>query len=193
MRPFAARFPVLFHVADRAALPSIRRFGLLCAAGLCDRHAVGPDRRTALLEQNRTAYAVLGSGAALRWQGMPDGPLSRRLAPGLDPSGWRRLINGKVFLFARRTHAERLRAWEAGRDQVVLSFETEQLIAEGLDLRACRYNNGYLDRRSLRDPRLRGPGDYIPVADWGTGVPSEVTVEMTIPPAVPFRCEPSHA
>ena len=189
MKPFADRFPALFHVTDRAALPGIRAHGLLSAAALCRSCAVPADRLPALLEHNRGTYAALAPGAALRRQGMPDGPLSRRLAPGLDPAGWRRLVNGMVFLFARPRDAETLRACEPSRDQVILRFETAALLGAGLDLRACRYNNGYLDRRPRDRPRLRGPGDYVPVPEWTGGVPGEVTAGPAIPPCIGFEVQ----
>ncbi|MGI4953549.1 MAG: DUF7002 family protein [Janthinobacterium lividum] len=187
MRPFAERFPRLFHVADRAALPSIRQHGLRSAASLCRLHGVPAAARSALLDENRGAYAPIASGVALRWQGMRDEPLARRLVPGLDPVSWRRLINSRVFLFARRADADRLRAREQARDQVILGFATAALLSAGLDLRACRYNNGYMDRRSLAAPRLRGPDDYVPAAGWGPGVPREVTVADAIPCQIDFE------
>lgn len=178
------RFPLLFHVTDRAALPGIARLGLLPAAALA--RLAGRD-----VSANRDGWvdlAVEGQKlASLRRQGMGDGALASRLAPGLTPATWRAFINGMVFLFVTETAARGFRGAEPGRDQVVIAWERAALEAAGCDLRGCRFNNGYIDRSPAAKRRLRGPADYLPLAGWTGAAPREVAVMGGIPPGLPFR------
>ncbi len=178
---FAARFPALFHVTDRAALPGIREHGLLSARQLCRRHGVDDP---ALLRHNRTAWAAVGA-AALRRQGMRDAVLRPRLDPAITCEAWRWFINGLVFLLPTETLARRFLRSEPTRDQVVLHFATQQL-ADAVALRTCRFNNGYIDRAPPATARKRRFDDYRPVADWAGSPVSEVVASDLIPPAVGF-------
>ncbi len=178
---FAARFPALFHVTDRAAVPGIREHGLLSARQLCRRHGIDDP---ALLRQNRTAWAEVGP-AALRRQGMRDAVLRPRLDPAISCEAWRWFINGLVFLLPTEHLARRFRRSEPGRDQVVLRFATQDLAA-AVELCACRFNNGYVDRAPPATARRRRFDDYRPIADWAGSPVSEVVAATLIPPVVPF-------
>ncbi|RYJ01242.1 MAG: hypothetical protein EON47_11380 [Acetobacteraceae bacterium] len=141
---FAARFPLLFHVTERSALPSIARHGLLSAAGLARLLGATPD-----LGANRggwTRLATPAGEALLRRQGMPDAALASRLDPAIALADWRRFINAQVFLFPAEAAAWRLLRAEPGRDQAVLAFPTAALLAAGCALCVCRFNNGFIDR-----------------------------------------------
>ena len=183
---FAQRYPALFHVADRAALDGIRRHGLLSARRLVAMHG-GDD---AWLRNNREGYRDLAPGVSLRRQGMRDGPLRPRLDPSIGLEEWRWFINGLVFLFPGEALAKRFLPTEPERDQVVLRYATLDLLAAGVALRTCRFNNGYIDRSPVATARWRHYDDYQDAAAW-TGVPvKEVAAADAIPPVIGFEVLP---
>lgn len=186
------RYPQLHHVTDAAALPGLRRHGLLSAKALCCLFEVPAGDRPALLTCNRDSYARLvhpvHGEAWLRRQSMRDAPLRSRLDPALTPGQWRRFINAHAFLCASRAWAERLRAFERDREQVVLTWDTAALLAAGVALLACQYNNGtVMDRTPPHRRRLRGFADYVPAEAVPPGMAvKEVAARRRIPPEVPF-------
>lgn len=186
------RFPQLHHVADAAALPGIRRHGLLSAKALCHLFEVPAAARPALLTRNRDDYTRLThpkhGEAWLRRQSLRDAPLRSRLDPALNPGQWRRFINAHAFLCTSSTWAERLRAFERGREQVVLTWDTGDLLAAGVALWLSRYNNGtVLDRAPPHRRRLRSLADYVPAAAMPPRMAvKEVAARRCIPPGIPF-------
>ncbi|TCH99900.1 hypothetical protein EJV46_04340 [Roseococcus sp. SYP-B2431] len=164
MNGFAARVPLLYHATPVAAVKPILDEGLLPAAALAERHGQA-------ITDNRDRWLCVPGGEMLRRQGMPDKSLASRLGPGLSPEDWRVFINGHVFLFPDRTAAAGLAASKRDADvpQAVLEFETAALLAAGLRLVFCRFNNGFLDRSPPDKRRLRGFQDYRPIEEWRSG------------------------
>ena len=179
---FEARFPTLFHVADRAAVESIGREGLLTARALVARY--GGD--AGWLRGNREGYCELAPGVALRRQGMRDGALRPRLDPAIPTEAWRWFINGMAFLFGREAEARRFMGAEPGRAQVILRYETAAVLAAGVALRVCRFNNGYIDRSPVATARRRRFDDYRAVAEWAGTPVREVAAPGGIPAGVGF-------
>ncbi|WP_114376919.1 DUF7002 family protein [Elioraea thermophila] len=189
---FAARFPILFHAAPAAALPSIRRHGLLSAEALCRLFDLPEAERNLLLRRNRRTWVELRHAefgrAWLRRQLMPDRALAARLVPGLTPEAWRGFINRHVFLWRARRDADRLAAADPDMPQVVLRLATAVLIGEGLSLAAAPVNGGAIDRRPAGRGPHRGPDLYVPIALLPPRAPMrEVVVPDTIPPAILAR------
>jgi hypothetical protein len=188
---FAERYPALFHVTDRAAVPLIARHGLRSAAALSALFEVPPARLAALMEANRDRYEDLlhpqHGRASLRRQMMPDRPLADRLAPGLTPVAWRYHVNGMVFLFASRSRACRLQQAEPTRTQVVLEWRTHEVLAHAREVRVCRYNNGTIDRLPPARRRLRSFADYVPIGEWCLREKfNEVAIYGGLPPEIGF-------
>ena len=187
---FALDWPRLFHVTNRKTLPSIRRYGLLSAARLCELFDVPNERRAALLGANRDGYEPLQhplrGTAVLRRQKMRDQAMHSRLTPGLTPADWRRFINGLVFFVTHEARAIRLRDYDRDQDQIILFWCTRALLDAGLDLRVCRYNNGMVDRSPPGRRRLRAPSDYVPLSRYAGGPISEVAVPNAIPGSLDF-------
>jgi len=184
---FAARYPVLFHVTERSALPGIRQHGLRSAAWLVSHHCAP----LSLIDQNRRAWVNLGKGvpppAALRRQGMRDSSLQSRLRPDITPTAWRRFINERVFFFVAEKKALRLRDAERARCQVLLRFSTAHILAAADGMTTCPFNNGYIDRSPAHRRRLRDFDDYRPVAAWTSRDPvQEVAIPTGLPPDVEF-------
>ena len=77
---------------------------------------------------------------------------------------------------------------ERDREQVVLSWDTAALLAAGVRVLLCRYNNGtVMDRAPPHRRRLRGFGDYVPAEAMPPGMAvKEVAARCRLPPEVPF-------
>jgi len=183
---FAQRFPRLFHVADAAVEPLIRRHGLLSAEALCALFEVPEPRRSRLLGENRSRYETLEhpahGRAVLRRQLMTDAALAPRLGPGLTCACWRRFINARVFFWVSRASATRLLAAEPDRSQIVLAVRTEALIETGLQVFASPVNGGAIDRARPERRRWREPALYRPIAEVA---PAERVLEVAVPGPVP--------
>ena len=187
---FANRHPLLFYVTERSSVPSIRRHGLRSAAALCNLFQAPAARYSALLDANREQYELIEhpqhGSAVLRRQLMRDHVMITRLAKGFSPPAWRRFINGMVFFFVDEGRAARLRDYDREREQTILAWSTRAIMDAGVELLACRYNNGMVDRTPSHRRRLRGPADYIPVSQYASGFIAEVAAATTIPASVPF-------
>ena len=170
---FVARYPWLHHATRIEAWPAIAREGLLPAAELLRRAGA-----EAALRLNRITWFDLGGGVALRRQGMPDGPLRARLEPGIDPAAWRCFINEHVFL---APDVRRYLTADPAMATIRVSIRTEALLTAGLAPLWCRFNNGFLDRSPPARRRLRGFGDWRPLADWAGEPVAEVILRGAIP------------
>ncbi len=123
--------------------------------------------------------------AVLRRQLLRDAVMASRLAPGLSPREWRRFINGRVFFVVSGARAISLRNYDRYRDQVILAWDTASVMDAGVELHACRYNNGMTDRSPPDRRRLRSPADYVPVGRYADGRIAEVAA-AAIPAGVRF-------
>ncbi len=173
---FLAKHPWLHHATRVVAWPAIAREGLWPAAHLLRRAGA-----EGVLPLNRTAWLDLGGDVALRRQGMPDGPLGARLAPGIDPTAWRRFINDHVFL---APDVRRYMTADPGIAMVRLSVRTEALLGAGLRPLWCRFNNGFLDRSAPARRRRRCFDDWRPLAAWAGEPVSEVILRGPLPAAL---------
>jgi hypothetical protein len=193
---FLAAYPCLFHVADTGAVPLIRQHGLLSAKTLACLFQIPAARRPSLLTSNRDRYAELSHAvhgrAWLRVQHMREYSLRSRLQPAIGLGQWRRFINRHTFFWTSQADAERFSRYERERHQVVLAWRTEDVMAAGVPLLACRYNNGSTsDRTPLHRRRLRAFEDYRPIEDLPPRFPAkEVVARSGIPPSVPFELLP---
>lgn len=176
---FLARHPELHHATRATAWPGIAAQGLLPAATLARRH--DPGGADLILSGNRGAWLDLGDDVALRRQGMPDGPLRARLAPGVEAGAWRRFINEHVFLAP--DVGRYLRA-DPGQPMIRLSVATEALLSAGCRPLWCRFNNGFLDRSPAQARRLRGFDDWQALDAWAGERVAEVIVRGALPPGL---------
>lgn len=162
---FIKRYPVLWHLADAAAWPSIKRNGLLCTAEIVRRWELTDAAAQALLSRRRPDQVRLdhpqNGHAVLRDQR----PLSEeRLAPaltdGMTVEGWLRLLNSFVFFFPTETGLRALYAAYDSQPVVVLQVSTRSLMQEhGARVRLAGINTGYTKRR----PALRGADTFLPI------------------------------
>jgi hypothetical protein len=174
----------VWHWAPEAAVPLIRRHGLLSAAALVALFAVPEPRAARLLTENRRGFEVLchpdHGRAELRRQQMPEGKLATALsAAGTTPAAWRRHINAHVFFWIDRHRAEKLRAADPQRAQVLLAVDLAALLAaHGAAARLTPINTG----------AVRLPSHRRSLADWhplGAYADPRRPVELAVPWAVP--------
>lgn len=187
---FAALHPRLFHLLPAEAWTSFQRHGLLSAAALCDLYGVPPERRAALLEEDRGKghFALLSASGlpdvSLRDQLLPDGLLLRCLTGGYAgrPGAWRGLLNGMVFLWADRRRAAKLHGASRARPQLLLEFDTARLLAPHMAAAMTSpLNSG---APFAMKPTPRGDGTFLPLAA-GPRADGRPVVEVVVPHAIP--------
>ncbi|QQS13882.1 MAG: hypothetical protein IPK81_06660 [Rhodospirillales bacterium] len=152
----------VFHIAEAANWPSIRRDGLLSASALVARAGSRPDDRAAIAGQ-RAARVVLSDGSVIRDQApMPPDAL-RGCLVGMRPTQWYALLNGKVFFWCDADRVERhLRACRR-TPQIVLTIDAGALLARHRDrAHVAPFNTGNARRR----PATRGRATFVPWSTW---------------------------
>jgi len=187
---------VVYHLAEAANWPSIRRHGLLSASALLAASGLRDDERRRLEHGWRPAHTRLPDGVEIRDQRpMPPAALHRCLV-GVTPDEWYRELNARVFFWLDPERLGRQRAACAHRPQVVLTIDVERLLARHASRVALSpINSGNARRR----PAIRGRSTFVPYAAWlasgwstesaglGTSVrpashrPVELTVEAGVP------------
>lgn len=184
---FAARHPVVWHVAEAEGVAGILRDGLLPAEALMRR----ADR---VSDANRDRFVPLPCGALLRFQQMRDA----RLAPSLrgrfsgQPALWRRFVDSHVFFWAaawrrdgflKATRRERLKHEPEAASPRVLAFDTPTLL-EGVDEDAffSVYNSGSTVMGAYRTPRDEAL--FQPLSRWPAAKPAaELVIRAAMPAA----------
>jgi hypothetical protein len=191
----------LYHMAEAANWPAIRRDGLHSASTLLDLTGILGENRERLEKHQRLTHAELPNGVQLRDQRpMPPAALATCLI-GIVPSEWYALINARVFFWLDPARLNRQRAACDPRPQVVLTMDASKLVAAYAEkIAVTPINTGNAHRR----PARRGAATFVPYAAWvtsawareaaslGTPVrpsshpPVELTVAGSIPDSMQF-------
>ena len=186
--------PLLFHMAEAGAWPSIARHGLLSTRAALDLFEAEGDLR-AEAEGRRPEGIVLERAdlgrIVLRDQKpLSDKALARCLRDGLTPSDWHARLNGRVFFWLSRKRVLTLLAGRAYRAQAheILEIEAAPLVAAYRDrIELSAINSG----ATGRFPVPRGADTFLPIdrypyAAWRKKrARGERAVELTVPSAVP--------
>lgn len=187
-----ARYPTLYHMAERDSWPSIKATGLLSTTAVLDRFNITGQQRYALEEEHRPEKVAVGPPGAqivLRDQKpMPPSRLEEALIDGTTPRQWYKFLNGRVFMWAKE---ERLLGLLGARhyrnlEHDVLTIDTRSLMANYHDrVWLCRMNSG----NTLPVPHRREMNDFKRIADYptkpGTTVPFKEVVEVVVDHIVP--------
>jgi hypothetical protein len=188
----------IYHLAEAANWPAIRRDGLFSASSLLDRAGVVGAERDRLERRQRLDHTKLANRAQLRDQRpMPAKALANCLV-GMTPAEWYALVNAHVFFWLDLGRLNRQRAACSSRPQVVLTVDTAALVAVHADRIALTpINTGNARRR----PARRGAATFVPYVSWldsgwaseaaGLGTsprpcshaPAELTVAGSVPDA----------
>ncbi len=142
--------PTLFHMAEKGAWDSIKRYGLLSTSALLDHYAIeGPDRFQIESRHRPKSVEISIEGlprAVVRDQiPMSDSGLVKALPEHLSPSDWYKLLNAKVFFWLSENRLHRLTSAKAYRDRKhdVLEVDTRSLIdAHRNAIWLCPMNSG---------------------------------------------------
>jgi hypothetical protein len=155
--------PHVYHLAEAANWPSIRRGGLLSTKTLLDLAGVRGDERDRIERQQRPIHTELPNGVHVRDQKpMPAEGLKKCLV-GMAPSEWYALVNSKVFFWLDVDRLNRQRGACAARPQVVQEVDTERLLTRHAERIALSPINTGNARRS---PAKRGRCTFVPYRVW---------------------------
>jgi hypothetical protein len=153
----------IYHLAEAANWPSIRRHGLLSTTVLLDRAGLRGKQRNWLECCQRLEHTELPNGVYVRDQKpLPEEAL-RKCLVGMTPSQWYALINSKVFFWFDVDRLNRQRAACEPRPQVVLEIDTMPLAARhAARIALSRINTG----NARRLPAMRGRFTFVPYRMW---------------------------
>lgn len=181
-----ARYPRLFHMAERHAWPSIRNRGLLSTAAVLDLFGVEGARRFELQSTHRPEKVAVGAGAeqiVLRDQKpMEIGRLATALINGVTPQQWYETINTKVFFWVQE---ERLLGLLNARpyrklEHDVLVIDTASLVAaHEKEIWLCHMNSG----NTFPFAHERDLSAFQRIARYptrSTGAPTKEAVELVV-------------
>jgi hypothetical protein len=185
-----ARYPVLYHMAERGSWPSIREKGLLSATASLDLSTVSAEARTELESRRRPVSVTLTlkdkAPLILRDQKpMSDARLSNCLLDGITPQQWYEFINGKTFFWATPARLHTLLAAYGDQEHDVLLVDTQSLVqAHQTRMWLCHMNSG----NTTPWAHERNYGIFKRVADYPvtrTGRPVKEIAEVVVDYSVP--------
>lgn len=164
---FAEVYPRLYHMADAAAWPSIRRHGLLSTSALLDLYGITGEERDRI-ERTRRPEAVpithtdYGQLVINDQHPMTDETLRPALID-MTPSEWYALLNARVFFWVGEARLGRLLNTYRERDKIVLVLDTAKVMARhAAQTMLSPINSGF----SLRYAQKRGRETFLPLADY---------------------------
>ncbi len=169
---FAEVYPRLYHMADAAAWPSIRRHGLLSTSALLDLYGIKGEERDRI-ERTRRPEAIpithtdYGQLFINDQRPMTDETLGPALID-MTPAEWYAHLNARVFFWVGEARLERLLNTYRARDKVgfgstILVLDTAKVMARhAAQTMLSPINSGF----SLRYAQKRGRETFLPLADY---------------------------
>ena len=169
----------LYHLTQIENWPSIEQHGLLSTQALLDLTGLDDKEREYVAYRHRAEPIVLPNGVVISDQKpMPPTALSRCLQ-GVTPEQWYSLLNSKVFFWLDTERLSRLRRVYRSTPQILLSIDTERLLAlhaERIALTPINTGN------ARRQPAQRGLCTFVPYETWlESGWTSETETLQTRP------------
>jgi hypothetical protein len=153
----------VYHLAEEANWPSIRRLGLLPATELIARAGLSGADRDRLERSQRADHTILPDGVAIRDQRPMPATALRTCLVGMDPAEWYALINARVFFWLDADRLNRQRAACNARPQVALTVDAVGLVRDyGHVAAVSPITSGNARRR----PARRGLATFVPYASW---------------------------
>ena len=147
---FAARYPILYHMAESGSWRSIRRRGLLSTTALLDLFEIDGLRRKEIESEWRPKSVTIEHpihGTVVIRDQWPMPP--KHLAAGLDgitPRQWYRFLNRRAFLWLSEDRLRRMlnAAPYRNADHNVLILDTEAFVREYIErIKVCPINSGF--------------------------------------------------
>ena len=186
-----ARYPRLYHMAERDAWPSIRDRGLLSTTAVLDKFGVKGAKRFELESTHRPEKVVVGEGAekiVLRDQKpMETSRLATALLNGVTPRQWYETINSKVFFFVEEHRLHGLlnaRPYKKLEHDVLVLDTASFVEAHEEEIWLCHMNSG----NTFPFAHPRDLGAFKRIAGYPTkvrGGPDKEVVELLVDHHVP--------
>lgn len=186
VKTLVARYPRLYHMAERDTWPSIRDRGLLSTSAVLDKFSVNGQRRVQLESKHRPEKIPIGEGQeqiVLRDQKpMETSRLATALLNGVTPQQWYETINSKVFFWVQEQRLYGLLNARPYRnlEHDVLTIDTRSfLAAHEADVWLCHMNSG----NTFPVPHLRDLTVFRRIADYPAkrnGAPAKEVVELVV-------------
>jgi hypothetical protein len=187
---FVAKYPELYHMAERNSWPSIQEHGLLSVTAILDLFKYDGARRNAIESQWRPrkitiAHPQIGKVVLRDQKPMPPDALEPCLVGGITSTQWYRLLNGKTFFWVGTNRLHRMLTAKAylNEPQWVITVQTEPLLERYINnVTLTGFNTGF-----AFDGRLRGPDTFKKLDGWPSRYDvAELAVEYGIPDVVGF-------
>ena len=191
----------LYHLAQVDNWSSIERYGLLSTQALLDLAGLSNEEREYVEHRHRAERVVLPNGVVISDQKpMPPTALERCLHD-MTPEQWYALLNSKVFFWLDTERLSRLRRVYRAQPQILLSLDTQRLLARHAERIALTpINTG----NARRQPAQRGLCTFVPYTTWlvsgwaseteglhtrprpRSHIPAELTVDYALPDVMDF-------
>ncbi len=155
--------PTLYHLTQVANWPSIERYGLLSTQALLDLAELSGIEREYVEHRHRAERVVLPNGVLISDQKPMPPTALERCSQDVTPEQWYALLNSKVFFWLDIDRLSRLRRVYRSIPQIVMSIDTEKLLARHAEQIALTpINTG----NARRQPAQRGLCTFVPYKTW---------------------------
>lgn len=165
--------------------PTIQKHGLLSVTALLDLFEYSGPKRNSIESEWRPSkvaikHPVHGTVVIRDQKPMPPDALQECLKPGLEPSDWYKLLNGKSFFWAGTARLERMLTAKAYMNERhwVIKVDANDLLDRYLEkIELTPFNTGF-----AFDGRTRGVETFKRLADWPRAFEvAEVAVDYAVP------------
>ena len=179
------RHPLLFHMAEDGAWPSIMKRGLMTTSGLLDLFDITGEQRESIERRQRRSKVrlhnpSLGSVVIRDQRPLPDSKLATCLLDGLKTADWYAMLNERVFFWLTTRRLETLLQARAYRSepQTVIAVDTAQLLKRHGDrVELSPINSGSV----MPMARPRGLATFQSVTDYDRKEIAELAVKGGVP------------
>jgi hypothetical protein len=167
----SGRFPLLYHMAQLGSWLSVERHGLLSTTALLDLFEKRGDERFRIESCHRPesipiCHPVHGRAVIRDQKPMSDRSLRRALlGSGLEPAGWYRELNSRVFFWLSEERLDRLMNARAYRNlgHHVLIVDTRRLVERHEQrIMLSSINSGC----TIPFPHKRGPETFRRLSEY---------------------------
>lgn len=187
-----ARYPRIYHMAEKDNWDSICKHGLLSTSALLDLFEYEGKARAKIESEYRPKTLRITHGehgeASIRDQyPMSDRACLLRSLVGITPQEWFELLNGKTFFWADTTGLNRMLGamLYRQRSHLVFTVDTGKLIARHADdVTLSSFNSGSLYGRNAEQPRSRDT--FKPVGRHTERWVAEFAVDYSVPDIFDF-------
>lgn len=184
-------YPRLYHMAEDGIWPSIQKYGLLSTSALLTLYGYTGTRREQIESEWRPEKVSIPckglEDAVIRDQKpMPPHELQKCLLDGMTPNEWYRLINGKVFFWAKwHPSVEWFLGSREYRNTVnlIITADTRRLLtrhANRVTLSGINSGSTYYDQKQRWGPRPRGRATFKSISEYNLPYVTELAVENGI-------------